>query len=103
MVSSLPFLAPVFMRKVKDYKTKYSGGYGGSKGRQTPSQALCNGQHYKLSEISSNKSGFRSVNKSVSRETMLENGAIFKSVTYSVRVDDDSSQKSGMEQHHEPV
>ncbi|KAG5925393.1 hypothetical protein E4U53_003315 [Claviceps sorghi] len=100
MVSSLPFLAPFCMKKAKDYKSKYSGGYGASKSKRIPSQVLHNGQHYKLSEFSTDKSVFRSANKSASRETMLDNGAIFKSVTYSVRVDDDMSDGRGEEQQH---
>ncbi|KAG6296548.1 hypothetical protein E4U09_001706 [Claviceps aff. purpurea] len=98
MVSSLPFLAPVFVKKARDYKSKYSAAYGsGSKNRQKRSRSLAlrNGEHYKLSELSSDKSAFRSVNNSESRDAMLENGgAILKSVTYSVRVDDGNDARS---------
>lgn len=99
MVSSLPFLAPVFLKKARDYKSKYlSAAYGsGSKNRQMRSRSLAlrNGEHYKLSELSSDKSAFRSVNTSEIRDGMLENGgAILKSVTYSVRVDDGNDARS---------
>ncbi|KAG5996482.1 hypothetical protein E4U52_006552 [Claviceps spartinae] len=98
MVSSLPFLAPVFLKKARDYKSKYSAAYGsGSKNRQKRSRSLAlrNGEHYKLSEFSSDKSAFRSVDTSEIRDAMLENGAaILKSVTYSVRVDDGNDAKS---------
>ncbi|KAG6000315.1 hypothetical protein E4U21_005609 [Claviceps maximensis] len=107
MVSSLPFLAPVCMKKAKDYKSKYSGGSGiASKNKHRRSSHLPHiGQHYKLSEFSSDKSAFHSVDKSASREAILENGgAIKKTVTYSVRVDHhDHTHNSRNSGHIEPV
>lgn len=93
MVSSLPFLAPVCMKKAKDYRSKYSGGYGGSDSGPGRNRGLSHGEHYKLSDISNDKSVFHSVNKSVSQENILDNGAILKSVSYTVRVDENSSSK----------
>ena len=89
MVSSLPFLAPVFLRKAKEYRSKQSssdnksGRLGGSKER------------YKLSKIGQSEGVFASVTgKSTSEENILNDSSldhsILKSVTYSVRVDDKS-------------
>ncbi|KAG5969863.1 hypothetical protein E4U58_001014 [Claviceps cyperi] len=96
MVSSLPFLAPAFLKRAKDYKSKYSATYGsGSKNRQKCSRSLAlrNAEHYKLSELSCGKSDFRSVDDSENQDALLENGvAILKSFTYSVRVDDSTTR-----------
>ncbi|GKT49649.1 uncharacterized protein ColSpa_09830 [Colletotrichum spaethianum] len=92
IVSSLPFLAPVFMKKVKNYRYKYSG--GSSHGRSH----LNGPEHYKLSEINHNKSVFASANHSKASNGSEENillGNIIKSVTYSVQVDDRAEAKSG--------
>jgi len=52
MVSSLPFLAPVFLRKAKEYRTKHTHGYGSSGSR---SRRIGKGsQLYKLSSLSKN-------------------------------------------------
>lgn len=93
MVSSLPFLAPVCMRKAKNYRSKYSGGYGSS-GNNGNGRGVRHGEHYKLSDISNDKSVFASGNKSVSEENILQDGAIMKSVTYTVHVDDEPSTSS---------
>ncbi|KZZ97397.1 integral membrane protein [Moelleriella libera RCEF 2490] len=95
MVSSLPFLAPVCMRKAKDYRSKYSGGYRGENSGQGQSRGLRNVERYKLSDVSNDKSAFASTDKSVSQENMPDNGTIIKSVTYSVRVDDGISSARG--------
>ncbi|PKS05920.1 hypothetical protein jhhlp_007753 [Lomentospora prolificans] len=51
MVSSLPFLAPVFLRKAKEYRSKQSHGYGsGGRSRQNGKGS----QLYKLSSLSKN-------------------------------------------------
>lgn len=92
MVSSLPFLAPVCLRKAKDYRSKHSkyayGSNNNSKNRGMKNEA------YKLSDRSQDKSAFASANHgSGSEENILgKNNAIMKSVTYSVRVDDDDER-----------
>lgn len=91
MVSSLPFLAPLCMKKARDYGSKYSRAYGGSKDKQARNKASLNGQNHELSDVSNDKRAFHSGNQSVSGENMLDNGAILKSVTYSVRVNEESS------------
>ena len=88
MVSSLPFLAPVFLRKAKEYRSKQSssdnksGRLGGSKER------------YKLSKLGQSDGVFASATgQSTSEENILKDSlehSIVKSVTYSVRVDDKS-------------
>ncbi|KAG6032366.1 hypothetical protein E4U41_007229 [Claviceps citrina] len=103
MVSCLPFLAPVCMRKAKDYRSRYSAGYVASKSKQSRGQALREAQHYKLSGLSKDQSGSHSVNTWESREAILDNGAILKSVTYSVRIDHNSNPSPGMSQNVEQV
>lgn len=90
MVSSLPFLAPVFLRKAKEYRTKQSSGYGSSGNNRSKSRGFkAKAEHYKLSDVSRSKEGmFSSSAKSGSEEDILR-GNIVKSVTYSVQVDDD--------------
>lgn len=100
MVSSLPFLAPVLMRKAKEYRSKHSGGYGGSSdggGRRGKASEL-----YKLSSLSNRQGGFATSSattkggQSSSEENILkENNTIIKSVTYSVQVDDESVAEKG--------
>lgn len=90
MVSSLPFLAPVFMKKAREYRSKHSAqGYGSSHG-MSRSRGRKNGDRYQLSDVSNDKSAFASTTKSGSEENILQNGAIVKSVTYSVQVDEEA-------------
>lgn len=94
MVSSLPFLAPVFVRKAKEYRSKTSSGSGGNRGFK-------NGDHYKLKEITHDKGIFpsNSTNQSGSQENILGNStlahqqSIVKSVTYTIQVDEDIDGK----------
>lgn len=88
MVSSLPFLAPVFMKKARDYRCKRSAGYGSS---HRMSRARRSADRYKLSDMSADKGAFAPAGgKSASEENILQaDGTIVRSVTYSVRVDDD--------------
>lgn len=94
MVSSLPFLAPVFMRKAKEYRTKNSYNNGSSHQNSRGPK----GEHIKLSDVTNShdndkdKSVILSTGKSSSEENILQGAGIMKSVTYSVRVDDDSNQ-----------
>ncbi|KAI3542611.1 [Colletotrichum costaricense] len=93
IVSSLPFLAPVCMKKAKNYRSKYSG--GSSHGRSH----LKGAERYKLSEMNHDKSVFASANHSKGDNGSEENilpGNIMKSVTYSVQVDDRVDSKPGM-------
>lgn len=79
------------MKKARDYRTKHSGnGYGSSHG-MSRSRGLKNGDHYKLSDVSQDKSVFVSANTSGSEENILQNNAILKSVTYTVQVDEDKA------------
>ncbi|KAL7951634.1 hypothetical protein V8C42DRAFT_339559 [Trichoderma barbatum] len=95
MVSSLPFLAPVFMRKAKEYRTKNSYNNGSS---HQNSRGGPKGEHFKLSDVTTshdhdNDKGVLSGGKSSSEENILNNNAgIMKSITYSVRVDEDRNQ-----------
>lgn len=97
MVSSLPFLAPIFLRKAKRFTTKYSGSGNnyGSGARKIGKS----GEAYKLSSISSQVKGTFATaqgqsNGNGSEENILKastenapENTIMKSVTYSVRVD----------------
>lgn len=104
IVSSLPFLAPVCLRKAKDYRTKHSkyayGSSGGSKSR-----GIKGNEAYKLTDVSQDKSAFASTSHpSGSEENILvKNNAIMKSVTYSVRVDDDDDNLGGRARHADHV
>lgn len=95
MVSSLPFLAPIFLRKAKQYTTKYSGSGNnyGSGARKIGKSS----EAYKLSSISSQVKGTFATaqgQSNGSEENILKSSTenapentIMKSVTYSVRVD----------------
>ncbi|UKZ76448.1 hypothetical protein TrVFT333_004152 [Trichoderma virens FT-333] len=94
MVSSLPFLAPVFMRKAKEYRTKNSYNNGSS---HQNSRGGPKGEHFKLSDVTTsqdhdNDKGVIPGGKSSSEENILQNSGIMKSITYSVRVDEDRKQ-----------
>ncbi len=103
MVSSLPFLAPVCLRKAKDYRTKHSkyayGSHGNSKNRAGAVGGIKSGEAYKLTDVSQDRSAFavsQTHGSSGSEENILQkNNAIMKSVTYSVRVEDDDEQHIG--------
>jgi hypothetical protein len=96
LVSSLPFLAPVFIRKAKDYRSRPSAGYSDSYRRK--SRHIQTGEAYKLSERGTGTGTLKSVLASSSREgksvttsqedILPQAGAIMKSVTYTVEVDD---------------
>ncbi|KAL2158155.1 hypothetical protein VTH06DRAFT_4723 [Thermothelomyces fergusii] len=96
MVSSLPFLAPIFLRKARQYTTKYGGSgnnYGSGAHRMGKASDV-----YKLSGVSSQrmKGTFATVQgqSAGSEENILKanpeaapENTIMKSVTYSVRVE----------------
>ena len=102
MVSSLPFLAPVFVRKAKEYRYKHSNGYGSSAtDGNKRNRALMGGEHYKLGSMSrSNTRGGIGTNvtnitakMSASEENILAgDSSIIKSVTYTVQVSDDEEK-----------
>ncbi|KAK3897651.1 hypothetical protein C8A05DRAFT_38780 [Staphylotrichum tortipilum] len=93
VVSSLPFLAPIFLRKAKEYTSKYSGGSGGGHYGSGARKLGKSSDGYKLSSVSSQRKGtFASaqVASTTSEENILRtspDNTIVKSVTYSVRVD----------------
>ncbi|OIW32845.1 hypothetical protein CONLIGDRAFT_676664 [Coniochaeta ligniaria NRRL 30616] len=97
IVSSLPFLAPIFLRKAREYTSKYSGGSGNGYGVSgSGARKIGKGNDaYKLSSVSSNRKGTFASAKSPSHDTGSEenilktspDGSIMKSVTYTVRVD----------------
>ncbi|RFU79456.1 integral membrane [Trichoderma arundinaceum] len=96
MVSSLPFLAPVFMRKAKEYRTKNSYNNGSSH-QNSRSRGGPKGEHYKLSDVSNSQDREHdktvlSGTKSSSEENILQGAGIMKSITYSVRVDEERNQ-----------
>ncbi|KAB5517546.1 hypothetical protein GE09DRAFT_1045320 [Coniochaeta sp. 2T2.1] len=95
IVSSLPFLAPVFLRKARQYTSKYPPGSGsgyvsdrGDLKRGRPNES------YMLSSFSSHHKGGFSSAKATSHETSSEEnilktgntGSIVKSMAYSVQV-----------------
>jgi hypothetical protein len=101
----MPFLAPIFLRKAKQYTTKYAGSGNAVYGSGARNKKA-GGEAYKLSSVSSSQrkggsSAFATVvngQSTGSEENILkisqdmepaapENGTIMKSVTYSVRVD----------------
>ncbi|KAF4595535.1 integral membrane protein [Ophiocordyceps camponoti-floridani] len=106
MVSSLPFLAPVCMKKAKDYRSKYSGGSGG--GSHGLSRRK-NTDRFKLSDVSNDKMAFALPDRSASHHhapstpstpstsstssTKAHKGhrSIVKSVTYTVKVDKEAA------------
>ncbi|KAH8896704.1 integral membrane protein [Thozetella sp. PMI_491] len=94
MVSSLPFLAPIFVKKAREYRTKKSGS------NSTPRIGR-SGDHYKLSSINRDRSAFVSSNgmESGSEENILKHGkdgVILKSVTVQI----DKEEREGS---HTPV
>jgi len=76
MVSSLPFLAPIFVRKAKEYRSKHSHGYGSSSDdlkRGKPSHGSSHRQH----------------SASASKEEIIAKDRIMKSMTYYIEVEDE--------------
>ncbi|KEY69900.1 hypothetical protein S7711_09002 [Stachybotrys chartarum IBT 7711] len=91
MVSSLPFLAPVIFKKARGYryrsKPTSGGDYGGSNNRAPRAS------NYKMGRLSHHASvngpgGDSDRTRTASEENILQPGAILKSVTYTVHVDD---------------
>ncbi|KAH7122025.1 hypothetical protein B0J13DRAFT_155884 [Dactylonectria estremocensis] len=98
MVSSLPFLAPIFVKKARQYRSKHSDEYGAPSGRSR-SRGM-KSDHYKLKDMShgKNTAAFDSATKtsrSGSEENILQgNDGITKSVAYTVQVEDDIGEPS---------
>ncbi|KAF7555551.1 hypothetical protein G7Z17_g2066 [Cylindrodendrum hubeiense] len=98
MVSSLPFLAPIFIKKARQYRSKHSDDYPAPSGRSR-SRGL-KSDHYKLKDMSHGKKtdAFDSTNnksRSGSEENILQgNDGIVKSMTYTVQVDDEGGEPS---------
>ncbi|KAM0580887.1 hypothetical protein ACHAO2_001957 [Verticillium nonalfalfae] len=95
VVSSLPFLAPVFVKKARGYRSKPTSGYGRSGSHVLGGKS---GDRYKLSDVGRDKSAFVSANdRSNSEENILSTlpeHSIVKSMTYSVQVDDNAAATS---------
>ncbi|KAK4131566.1 hypothetical protein BT67DRAFT_444614 [Trichocladium antarcticum] len=93
IVSSLPFLAPIFLRKAKEYTTKYSGSGNAHAGPSGQRKMGKSGDGYKLSSVPSEHKGtFATAHGQAtgSEENILKaspENSIMKSVTYSVRVE----------------
>jgi hypothetical protein len=98
IVSSLPFLAPIFLRKARSYTSKYSGGNGsdGNNSGKANYRLARSSEAFKLGSISSSRNGRGTFSTKVtnhhsgSEEVILKNspdGSIVKSVTYSVQRD----------------
>lgn len=91
-MSSLPFLAPVFVRKAKAYRSKGSGGYDSSGGRSRSkgsSKGRSTKEHYPLNDFDAAGSAFPGDArvKSESEEFILERCATAKAD--SIRIQDD--------------
>lgn len=99
LVSSLPFLAPIFIKKAKEYRSKPSSGSGYGRSR---SRHLKGTDAYKLSDRGNNRSAFVSADHKSdtgSEENILQGNNILKSVTYTVQVDEDpASEGTGSQQ-----
>ncbi|CZS85689.1 unnamed protein product [Fusarium graminearum] len=85
IVSSLPFLAPIFIKRAKQYRSKPSS-------HNTPSRSKRLGSNgYKLKDLShtgkKDHSTFTSVENSSQENILNTTGGIVKSVTYTVEVD----------------
>ncbi|KAF5024480.1 hypothetical protein F66182_3420 [Fusarium sp. NRRL 66182] len=98
IVSSLPFLAPIFLKRARLYRSKPSEDYNNTPSR---SRGLKN-NGYKLKDMNQHGKGgtrvFTSATKdspSGSQENILASKGILKSVTYTVQVDDMVKSESG--------
>lgn len=95
MVSSLPFLAPVFIRTAKKYRSKHSDNYVTPSGRSRGPKS----EHYRLRDMSHGKDtavfvSAANKSRSGSEENILGPSGITKHMTYSVRVDEDGGKSS---------
>ncbi|CAM1501409.1 Fc.00g105710.m01.CDS01 [Cosmosporella sp. VM-42] len=98
MVSSLPFLAPIFIRKAREYKSKHSHSdeYNTPSGRSR-SHGL-RSDHYRLRDLSHGKDAAVFTSRTTkshsgSEENILQgSNGITKSMTYTVRVDEDAGK-----------
>ncbi|KAJ4254008.1 hypothetical protein NW762_010411 [Fusarium torreyae] len=98
IVSSLPFLAPIFLRRARQYRSKPSEEYN-----NTPSRSRgLRSNGYKLKDLShhgkANTAVFTSVAKESrngSEDNILDPSGIMKSVTYTVEVDQATKSKGG--------
>ena len=97
MVSSLPFLAPVFLRKAKEYRSKYSNGSSGTRSKPIGKGS----QIYKLGSVSREGAFATATGKESQGNSSEENilhvmdhkgNTILKSVSYSVHVDEESGK-----------
>ncbi|KAH6900564.1 ATP synthase F0 [Thelonectria olida] len=91
MVSSLPYLAPIFIRKAKHYRSKHSDEYN-TPSRRGRSGGI-KGSHYRLNDLSHDQDGGVITSgpktRNDSEELILtSNGGIVKSLSYAVNVHD---------------
>jgi hypothetical protein len=109
IVSSLPFLAPIFIRKAKDYRSKQSSNeryaYGSGYGKRK-SRVLRAGDAYMLSDRPNDKtfaSAAHMTNRSGSEDNILHphGNDIIKSVTYTVQVDEDPDRQEQQQQQQQ--
>ncbi|KAF5013339.1 hypothetical protein FDECE_642 [Fusarium decemcellulare] len=91
MVSSLPFLAPLFLRKAKQYRSKHSDErYDGTPSGRSRSRGFKSSNAYKLKDMSRGRntavfSSAANKSRSGSEENILQGSSgIVKSVTYAV-------------------
>lgn len=88
MVSSLPYLAPIFIRKAKNYRSKHSDEYN-TPSRRGRSGGI-KGSHYRLNDLSHEQEGgviTAAPKRNDSEENILSSsGGIVKSLTYDVNV-----------------
>ncbi|KAJ4138451.1 hypothetical protein NW768_002285 [Fusarium equiseti] len=97
IVSSLPFLAPIFIKRARQYRSKPSS-------HNTPSRSKgLRSNGYKLKDLSHTGKREPSIFTSVendsgtgSQENILNHGGIVKSVTYTVEVDQAKSNNDSL-------
>ena len=97
-MSSLPFLAPIFLRRARQYRSEPSEEYN-----NTPSRSRgLRSNGYKLKDLSHHGKANTAVFTSVAKESrngsddnILEPSGIMKSVTYTGEVDQATKSKGG--------
>lgn len=92
MVSSLPFLAPIFLKKARQYRSKHSDEYNTPNTKSRSHHGFKSSNAYKLKDLSHgrNTTVFTSAankSRSGSEENILQgSNGIMKSVTYTVEM-----------------
>lgn len=94
MLSSLPFLTPVCIRKAKEYRTKRSYGYGSNHNSRNGALGSAQKdpvQSHELGYVNNATSSSLKSGSNVTRDSKKNHNAIMKSVTYSVSVEDEEA------------